>query len=281
MKLKSKLLLALLATSSAAFAQTAPAAPESALTFNVGVVSEYRYRGLGQTRGKPALQGGLDYAHSSGAYIGAWGSTINWIKDTGTDLDPVNGSVEIDLYAGYKFEAAGLGFDVGYLRYEYSGNTLEKANLNLNNGTPSFKNPNTDEIYAAVTAGPVTAKYSYSLGNLFGAYNFTNDKKTTGSTYLDLSATFDLGDGLTFVPHVGRQQIKNADPATGLNFSYTDFALTLNKDFGNGLSASLSGITTNADKTLNTNMTVPPGGSAPLKYYSGKSTLVAGVKYSF
>ncbi len=276
MKLKSKLLLALLATSSAAFAQTAPAAPESALTFNVGVVSEYRYRGLGQTRGKPALQGGLDYAHSSGAYIGAWGSTINWIKDNSQQDAPVKGGVELDIYGGYKFEAAGLGFDVGYLRYEYVGNTLEKAGT----GT-SYKNANTDEVYAAVTAGPVTAKYSYTLGNLFGYYNFTDDKKTTGSTYLDLSATFDLGNGLTFVPHVGRQQVKNADPATGLNFSYTDVALTLNKDFGNGLSASLSGITTNADKTINTNTLTPPGGTAPLNYYSGKSALVAGVKYSF
>ena len=55
MKLKSKLLLALLATSSAAFAQTAPAAPE--VTYNVGVVSQYRYRGLAQTKGLPALQG--------------------------------------------------------------------------------------------------------------------------------------------------------------------------------------------------------------------------------
>lgn len=278
MKLKSKLLLALLATSSAAFAQTAPAAPESTLSFNVGVVNEYRYRGLGQTRGKPALQGGVDYAHSSGLYVGTWASTINWIKDNSTSTDPVKGGVEVDIYGGYKFEAAGLGFDVGYLRYEYSGNTLDKAF-----GGGVYKNANTDEVYAAVTAGPVTAKYSYSLGNLFGYYNFTDGKQTTGSNYLDLSATFDLGNGMTFVPHVGRQQVKNGDLglSAGHNFSYTDFALTLNKDFGNGLSASLSGITTNADKFINTNLTTPPGDSKPLNYYSGKSTLVAGVKYSF
>lgn len=178
MKLKSKLLLALLATSSAAFAQTAPAAPESALTFNVGVVNEYRYRGLGQTRGKPALQGGVDFAHSSGAYVGVWGSTINWIKDWGTTDNPVKGGLELDIYGGYKFEAAGLGFDVGYLRYEYSGNTLEKTG-----GGGIYKNANTDEVYAAVTAGPVTAKYSYSLGNLFGYYNFDKQKETKGSYY--------------------------------------------------------------------------------------------------
>ena len=76
MKLKSKLLLALLATSSAAFAQTAPAAPE--VTYNVGVVSQYRYRGIAQGKGMPALQGGIDYANSNGFYLGAWGSQIKF-----------------------------------------------------------------------------------------------------------------------------------------------------------------------------------------------------------
>ena len=81
MNLKSKIVLALLATSSAAFAQTAPAAPE--VTYNVGVVSQYRYRGIAQTKGDPALQGGVDYANANGFYAGAWGSTIKWIKENG------------------------------------------------------------------------------------------------------------------------------------------------------------------------------------------------------
>ena len=50
-------------------AQTAPAAPESTLAFNAGVVSEYRYRGLSQTRFQPAVQGGVDYADKSGVYV--------------------------------------------------------------------------------------------------------------------------------------------------------------------------------------------------------------------
>ncbi len=105
MNLKSKIVLALLATSSAAFAQTAPAAPE--VTYNVGVVSEYRYRGLAQTKGDPALQGGVDYANANGFYLGAWGSTIKWIKDAANSAGQTTGSVELDVYGGYKFEAAG------------------------------------------------------------------------------------------------------------------------------------------------------------------------------
>ncbi len=270
MKLKSKLLLALLATSSAAFAQTAPAAPESTISYNVGVVSEYRYRGIAQTHGDPALQGGVDYANTNGFYAGAWASTIKWIKDnsavaTATD---VKGPIEIDLYGGYKFEAAGLAYDVGYLRYQYQGNTLEKTGGTVN-GT--YKNANTDEIYGAVTAGVVTAKYSYSLSDLFGNNN------SKGSTYLDLSATFDLGNGYSFVPHVGRQVVKfSSATRTAQAADYTDVALTLNKDFGDGLSASVAAISTNAKGASGEFY------SSPYKSFNqGKNAVVVGVKYSF
>ncbi|MDA0188827.1 MAG: TorF family putative porin, partial [Proteobacteria bacterium] len=66
-------LLALFATS--AFAQdAAPASPHS-VTGNVTLASEYIYRGIGQTNREPAIQGGFDYAHSSGFYLGTWASS--------------------------------------------------------------------------------------------------------------------------------------------------------------------------------------------------------------
>lgn len=254
MNLKSKIVLALLATSSAAFAQTAPAAPE--VTYNVGVVSQYRYRGLAQTKGDPALQGGVDYANANGFYAGAWGSTIKWIKDSAVNAGETKGSVEVDLYAGYKFEAAGVGYDVGFLRYEYLNNTLK-------NSSAGYGNANTNEFYGAATYGVATLKYSESLTNLFGNLNSKH------STYWDLSATFDLGNGYTLVPHIGRQVVKNNEA-----LSYTDKALTLNKDLGSGLSASVSAIT-NSGK----------GQSAFASYLTGydaaKDAVVVGVKYSF
>ena len=84
-----KLLLSAAATTvlaaSTAFAQTpapaAPAAPASPLSFNVGVTSNYVFRGISQTHGKPAIQGGIDYLHPSGFYVGAWASSITWVKD--------------------------------------------------------------------------------------------------------------------------------------------------------------------------------------------------------
>lgn len=257
MKLKSKLLLAVLATSSAAFAQTAPAAPESAIAYNVGVVSEYRYRGLAQTKGDPALQGGVDYTNTNGFYAGAWASTIKWIKDSAAvGGASTKGPVELDIYGGYKFEAAGLGFDVGYLRYEYLNNTLS------NNTTNGMKNANTDEVYGAATYGVTTLKYSYAFSNLFGAPN------SKGSTYWDLSATFDLGNGYSFVPHAGHQTVRNNTT------SYTDIALTLNKDLGDGLSASVSAISTNGKGKSDF-------ASYLTSYDVAKNALVVGVKYSF
>jgi uncharacterized protein (TIGR02001 family) len=241
-------LIALTLGSVSGLAQAQAAAPESSLSFNVGAVSDYRYRGLSQSRLQPALQGGMDYADKSGFYVGAWGSSIKFIKDSGAS----KGGVELDLYGGYKGAVGDVAYDVGFLRYEYIGNKLGEVT--------GFANANTSEVYGAATFGLVTAKYSHSLTNVFGTPNSKN------SYYLDLSAAFDLGNGFTLVPHVGHQMVKNTDAGT-----YTDYALTLNKDLGNGLSASAAVVGTDADKVFYT-----------LKdKFNGKSGVTVGLKYAF
>ena len=165
MKLKSKILLSILATSSAAFAQTAPAVPESTIAYNIGVVSQYRYRGLAQTRGLPALQGGLDYSNANGTYVGVWASTIQWIKDASTtssgNVVSVDGKSEVDIYGGYKFETSGVTYDLGVLAYQYPGNTLKNIT------SADLENANTTEVYGAATFGAYTLKYSNAVSNLF------------------------------------------------------------------------------------------------------------------
>ena len=245
-KIATPLMLAMsLAFAGNALAQAAPAAPESTMSFNVGGVNEYRYRGISQSRFDTALSGGADYADKSGVYVGVWGSSIKWIKDAGGKAN-----TEVDYYAGYKFTVGDVGYDIGFLRYDYSGNALKPS-------------ANTNELYGAATMGPVTLKYSQSTGNLFG---FANSK---GSSYIDLTATFDLGDGYSLVPHIGYQAVKGA--GNGI-YSYTDTALTLGKDLGNGLAASAAIIGTNAK----TGSYVSPAGKQ-----LGKSGLVVGLKYSF
>jgi len=250
-KIVSPILVALtLSAAAGAMAQTAaPAAPESTLAYNIGAVSDYRYRGISQTRKQATLQGGFDYNDKSGLYVGAWASGIKWIQDAGAK----DGTVEIDLYGGYKGAAGDVAYDVGFLRYQYQGNTLAKVS--------GLVDANTNEVYAAATMGLFTAKYSYATSNLFG------NPKSTGSYYLDLSAAVDLGEGYSLTPHLGYQNIAKTPDGT-----YTDYALTLGKDLGNGLSASAAVIGTNAKKSFY----YTPSGKP-----TGDTGLVVGVKYTF
>src|SRR6476469_8451621 len=52
------------------------AKPDYTITGNFGIYSQYIFRGLTQTDQKPAFQGGFDYAHTNGFYLGTWGSNI-------------------------------------------------------------------------------------------------------------------------------------------------------------------------------------------------------------
>jgi uncharacterized protein (TIGR02001 family) len=248
--------LAPLAVQAQTAAPAAAPAPASPFSFNVGLTSDYRYRGISQSRLEPAINGGADYAHSSGFYLGAWASSIKWIKDAGTinTVDSGNTSLELDLYGGYKGEIVkDLTYDVGVLAYVYPGNSYSNV--------PGGANANTTEVYGAITYSVLTFKYSHAVTNLFG----NADSKNSG--YLDLSATFDLGSGWSVVPHIGYQKVKNLSVAT-----YTDYSVSVTKDIGSGFSATLAAIGTNADKGFY----ITPEGK-----FTGRNALVLSGKYAF
>jgi uncharacterized protein (TIGR02001 family) len=221
-------------------AQTAPAAapkapePDYTISYNLGATTDYRYRGMSQSRLKPALQGGVDYAHKNGVYVGAWVSSISWIKDAGQIQSPTvdtgASTLEIDVYGGYKTEVAkDVTLDVGALQYWYPSNKY--------NAIAGASNANTLEFYGAITAGLFTLKYSRAQTNLFGVSSTAASSK--GSSYLDLSATIEIDKGLTLVPHYGSQTVKNFSDA-----SYSDYGLTINKDVdGVVYSAALVSVT--------------------------------------
>ncbi|OOG48465.1 TorF family putative porin [Polaromonas sp. A23] len=249
------LLIVTLALAGSAFAQTAaPApAPASTLSYNIGATTDYRYRGISQSGKKPAINGGIDYAHSSGFYVGSWASSITWLKDTTANPNTTKGPVEIDVYGGYKGSMAnGLGYDLGGLYYWYAGNNMKK--------TAGQVSPNTFELYGALTLGVVTVKYSHATTNLFGTANSKN------SGYLDLSANFDLGSGWSVVPHVGAQKIKNGN-------SYSDYSVAVNKDI-DGLVLSLAAVGTSG---LGAPYLLPGSGTRDL----AKSGLVFSIKKTF
>jgi uncharacterized protein (TIGR02001 family) len=257
---KTTLALAISALVGGAFAQSAPApapapAPEpSPITANVTVVNDYRYRGISQSNFRPAIQGGFDYAHESGFYIGNWNSSISWIGDgyATTISPPPTAPIEMDIYAGFKKELIAPGFasDFGFLQYYYPTTGLKGITPGVStcagaNRQACGVNPNTTEAYIAqnFTLGPVTGfvKFSYALSDIFGFY------KSAGSYYPDLTVNYDTGVfGIALNGHVGYQFIAKTASANGYNFSYTDWKLGITKDFGGGLSANVSYVGTNA-----------------------------------
>lgn len=216
---------AVLALSGApAFAQeSAPAgAPEHAVSYNAAITSDYRYRGLSQTRFDPALQGGADYVHGpTGLYVGTWLSTIKWTKDLGGD-----GNIEWDLYAGKR---GSLGesatYDIGGLYYWYPSNGLQPR-------------ANTFELYARLGFGPAYVKYSHATTNLFG----TADSK--GSGYVDVGADLDVGNGFVLNLHAGHQRV-----AHNSAYSYADYKVGLSKQIG-GATLSLAWVKANTEAYL-------------------------------
>jgi uncharacterized protein (TIGR02001 family) len=209
--------------------------PEHTITGNIGLYSQYIFRGLTQTDKEPALQGGFDYAHKSGFYAGTWASNISWLRDAGAYRS--GGSLEWDFYGGWKPTFGDFTFDLGTLYYWYPGDATNAAP-----GAVSNPKADTWEIYAGAGWKWLTAKYSYSLNDkTFGVLD------SDGTWYFDLTASVPLGDfakgltGLTFVAHWGKQKFRGTDPrnAGGRNnddlYSYEDWKIGLSyalpKDF--------------------------------------------------
>lgn len=198
-----------------AFAQAAAPAPtpEHTLTGNVGLYSQYIFRGLTQTNGDPALQGGLDYSHSSGLYAGMWMSNVSWLRDFGAYSN--GASLEMDFYGGYKGAISGdFGFDVGLLQYYYPGDVA-----------PGFTKADTLELYGALTWKWLSAKYSSSLNNK--TFGVTDSR---GTFYFDVTANYPLTEQLTLVGHWGMQKFKGNTLAVSndTTASYEDWKIGLN-----------------------------------------------------
>jgi uncharacterized protein (TIGR02001 family) len=191
-----------------------PMLASAQLSANLSLTSNYKFRGQDQdvitSAGvspkdkavKPALQGGFDYAHSSGFYVGNWNSSVNWL--TGNSL-------EVDVYGGYKGEIMkDLGYDVGVLAYLYPGNT----------------NGNTTEIYGGLSYGPFTAKYSHTVSS---DYFFYGSK----AGYLNVGYAQEITKGLTVKASLGATRFKNAALV-----DFMDYSIGAAYDLGSGFSVT-------------------------------------------
>jgi len=223
---------------------------DNQITFNAAVTSDYRYRGISQTRLDPALQGGVDYTDNlNGFYVGTWASTIKWVKDSGGDSN-----IELDIYGGKRGNISeDFTYDIGVLTYVYASNNF--------NHVVGLADANTTELYGQLGFGSAYIKYSNSVTNLFGFV----DSKNSG--YLDAGANIEIIKSVTINVHAGRQDVKHSAAA-----NYDDWKLGVTKEF-DVVVAAIAMIGTNADK----NVYVSPANGK----FLGKNALVATLSKSF
>lgn len=237
--------------------------------------SQYLFRGLTQTDGKPTLQGELDLAHPAGWYLSLAMSNISWFTDQNAGMAgaPValgspaqvgppyqagkvnSAGVEVDLSGGYKWAfAKDWVLDAGMIRYLYPG-TYDNLGV--------FRNPDTTEAYLGLAYAWAGLKISRVVSaDCFGMFN------SEGATYLDLSLAVPMGEsGWTLLLHGGRTTYPGkANPdfffdgarIVGDNalFSYTDAKVGLAREF-KGYTLTLAG--THADTKA-----AAPGGQVPV-----------------
>lgn len=216
--------------------ETHAAAP---LSGNITIASDYRFRGISQTFKQPTIQGGFDYAHSSGLYVGNWNSNVS-----GNSYQN-GGSLEMDVYGGYKFSSIkDVTADIGFLYYYYPGASIATTNVKYNNG----------EIYLGGSYKWFSAKYSYGLTDFFGLKNSTagvyafsplvQNGGSKGSGYLDLNANFEVMNKTTLTLHAGHQTVKNYGA-----LNYSDYKIGIARDCGFA-TLGLAVVATDADKNL-------------------------------
>jgi uncharacterized protein (TIGR02001 family) len=242
---KSILLVALLGagfvTPGMALAEEAAAAPAAAaepasphtVTYNIGLFSQYVWRGMTQTDEAAALQGGLDYAHSSGFYLGAWASNVSWTTDYNY-MD--SNSLELDLYGGYAstFGDTGIGYNVGLLQYVYPGTGNDGA-------------PDTDatEVYGALSYKWVNTKLSYAVSD--EAWGFDDAE---GTIYWEANADIPVGEsGFTVNLHVGTFQFDGeVGGVDNDEYDYEDWKIGVTKAWSNGVKVGGHWTDNNADE---------------------------------
>ncbi|HET7525928.1 MAG TPA: TorF family putative porin [Burkholderiaceae bacterium] len=243
-------LLAMAATPS--FAQT-ELPYDWSFTANAGLFTDYRFRGISQTNKHPAFQGGFDFSHKLGFYVGNWNSNVDSGLYNG-------GNLEMDFYGGYKGTVNEFSYDVGVLYYYYPGSGA--------GGT--FKIDNT-ELYVAGGWGPFSLKYSYAVSDFFGVQD------TKGAYYLDGTVTYPLTKEFSLVGHIGyqgglKQNAHLVDMQGAEHDSITDWKL--------GVTYDLKGWTLGASY-IDTNRSLTAGTAALSNKDIVGSTLVLSVSKSF
>lgn len=161
------------------------AASDWTLSANAALTTDYRFRGVSLSAGDPAIQGGFDVAHSSGFYVGTWGSSL--------DAGAAYGDLELDIYGGWSGEVSdGVTADVGLLYYSYPS---EDVGATVNYWEP-YASVGFTLGSAEATVGAAYAWDQDSLGSEDNLYVYTDLGYSLPSTPISLSAHLGYTDGV-------------------------------------------------------------------------------------
>jgi uncharacterized protein (TIGR02001 family) len=218
--MRKSLLTASLLLTSALGAPLAANASDFTYSSNVGLVTDYVFRGITQSDENFAIQGGYDVGHSSGFYAGVWASSVDF-----NDGDEAN--IETDLYAGYSNEFKGLNYDIGLIYYGYPG---ANSNLNYDFWEGSLALGYDFGAFAASTSVNYSPEYFGESGD---------------ATYVAAAVDVPTAYDVTLSAHVGRQTI-DENGVFGVP-DYTDWSLGLGYTLGD-FDLSLQYIDTNLDE---------------------------------
>jgi uncharacterized protein (TIGR02001 family) len=159
-----------------ALAVAGSASAEGAFAYNIGVTSDYVFRGITQTDGGAAVQGGVDYSNGI-FYAGGWASNVDFAD------------YEVDLYLGVKPVVGDFTFDFGLISYQYGDEML-----------------NSTEAKAAVS-------YPFYKGTVGAAYYTNLDFDDT--TYYEINASYPLTEKFSVSGALGEQDLGGAKYTTG------------------------------------------------------------------
>lgn len=203
------ILTAFTAASAHAQEETKEKAPEGQEQFfggtidaNVGLTSDYIFRGISQTDENPALQGGFKYERElvqrASLYLGVWGSNVDF-------NDGDEAALELDGYGGVMFDAGPLALDLGVIYYAYPG-----ADSSLDYDFVEYQ---------------LKAGHDFGFADVNASINYSPDffAGSGSATYLQTNAAIPLIEALALNLHAGRQTISD-NTRFGLP-DYTDWSL--------------------------------------------------------
>lgn len=228
-----KKLVLVTAIAASTFGAVSTAQAEVTTSANVGLFTDYKFRGISQTNSGPALQGGFDADFGNGFYLGNWNSNISFGGGAG---------LEMDFYGGYAGETAGgLSYDVGALYYYYEGAPIAA-------GAPEL---DTLEVYGVLGYAGFSAALSYAVSDdYFGLTAANGSIDQGGSTYLKLGYDYSINENLALAVSYGITSYdKELAALVGANEdTYSDYSIGLTYTVGKyDFGAAIVGTDDNAE----------------------------------